>query len=91
MMTIGDDNYFINTHAESGAAQQQLVFGDIIHFTKGHLQAFRNSKNSRRPRLFGPARCLPPSEPPRPARLSAWVPPGAPQHARPREQCSITH
>lgn len=39
MMTVGEDNYFINLYAESGPAQQPLVFGDIIHFTTGHLQA----------------------------------------------------
>lgn len=39
IMTIGDDNYFINTYAESGPAQEPLVFGDVIHFTNGHLQA----------------------------------------------------
>ena len=36
--TIGSDNYFINTYNDHGDGQS-LVFGDILHFTKGHLQA----------------------------------------------------
>lgn len=36
--TIGCDNYFINTYSD-GAGSTPLVFGDILHFTKGHLQA----------------------------------------------------
>lgn len=36
--TIGSDNYFINTYSD-GAGATPLVFGDILHFTKGHLQA----------------------------------------------------
>jgi hypothetical protein len=38
LQTQGSDNFFINTYMDgSGAAP--LVFGDILHFTKGHLQA----------------------------------------------------
>lgn len=36
--TIGSDNYFINTYSD-GAGVTPLVFGDILHFSKGHLQA----------------------------------------------------
>lgn len=36
--TIGSDNYFINTYHDGDGATP-LVFGDILHFTKGHLQA----------------------------------------------------
>lgn len=36
--TIGSDNYFINTYSD-GSGSTPLVFGDILHFTKGHLQA----------------------------------------------------
>lgn len=36
--TVGSDNYFINTYTD-GAGATALVFGDILHFTKGHLQA----------------------------------------------------
>lgn len=36
--TIGNDNYFINTYSDSPNAES-LVFGDILHFTKNHLQA----------------------------------------------------
>jgi hypothetical protein len=36
--TIGSDNYFINTYHD-GHGATPLVFGDILHFTKGHLQA----------------------------------------------------
>jgi hypothetical protein len=36
--TIGNDNYFINTFCD-GSGDTPLVFGDILHFTKGHLQA----------------------------------------------------
>lgn len=38
LLTVGSDNYFINTYSD-GAGQTSLVFGDILHFTKGHLQA----------------------------------------------------
>jgi hypothetical protein len=38
LFTMGSDNYFINTFSD-GAGLTQLVFGDILHFTKGHLQA----------------------------------------------------
>jgi hypothetical protein len=36
--TIGSDNYFINTYSDSSDGVP-FVFGDILHFTKGHLQA----------------------------------------------------
>lgn len=35
---VGSDNYFINTYTD-GATETPLVFGDILHFTKNHLQA----------------------------------------------------
>lgn len=35
---VGSDNYFINTYND-GSGSTTLVFGDILHFTKGHLQA----------------------------------------------------
>lgn len=35
---VGSDNYFINTYHD-GSGNTGLVFGDILHFTKGHLQA----------------------------------------------------
>lgn len=38
LFTVGSDNYFINTYSD-GHGQTSLVFGDILHFTKGHLQA----------------------------------------------------
>jgi hypothetical protein len=44
--TIGSDNYFINTYSD-GANDIPFVFGDILHFTKGHLQALcRTADNS---------------------------------------------
>ena len=36
--TINSDNYFINTYQDRHEVTS-LVFGDILHFTKGHLQA----------------------------------------------------
>ena len=38
LFTMGSDNYFINTYSD-GAGATPLVFGDVLHFTKGHLQA----------------------------------------------------
>ena len=38
LLSVGSDNYFINTYSD-GAGTTPLVFGDILHFTKGHLQA----------------------------------------------------
>jgi hypothetical protein len=38
LYTLGSDNYFINTYSD-GAGSTSHVFGDILHFTKGHLQA----------------------------------------------------
>lgn len=38
MQTCGGDNYFVNTYAD-GSGATPLVFGDILHFSKGHLQA----------------------------------------------------
>ncbi|AUS41689.1 hypothetical protein CYD94_05300 [Ralstonia solanacearum] len=40
--TIGEDNYFVNTFYDQAADGTPLVFGDVIHFTKGHLQALFN-------------------------------------------------
>jgi hypothetical protein len=42
--TIGSDNYFINTYHD-GHSGTSLVFGDILHFTKGHLQALCKTSN----------------------------------------------
>ena len=42
--TMGSDNYFINTYSD-GAGITPLVFGDILHFTKGHLQALCDTAN----------------------------------------------
>lgn len=36
--TVGSNNYFINTYSD-GSGALPLVFGDVLHFTKGHLQA----------------------------------------------------
>jgi hypothetical protein len=38
LLTVGNDSYFINTYSD-GDVVTPLVFGDILHFTKGHLQA----------------------------------------------------
>jgi hypothetical protein len=38
LFTLNSDNYFINTYSD-GSGTIPLVFGDILHFTKGHLQA----------------------------------------------------
>jgi hypothetical protein len=38
LFTLNSDNYFINTYSD-GSGITPLVFGDILHFTKGHLQA----------------------------------------------------
>jgi hypothetical protein len=35
----GDDNYFVNTYFDVANDGTPLVFGDVIHFTRGHLQA----------------------------------------------------
>ncbi|WP_144022282.1 hypothetical protein [Caballeronia sordidicola] len=37
--TIGEDNYFVNTFYDHAADGSPLLFGDVIHFTRGHLQA----------------------------------------------------
>lgn len=39
VQSIGDDNFFVNTYADVANDGEPLVFGDVIHFTKGHLQA----------------------------------------------------
>lgn len=61
----GEDNFFVNTYYESAVDGTPLVFGDVIHFTKGHLQA-----------LFGVADASAPAAPvqqmPAPA-LSEYV------------------
>ncbi len=36
---FGDDNYFVNTYLDVAGDGTPLVFGDVIHFTHGHLQA----------------------------------------------------
>lgn len=36
-LDIGDDSYFVNLYEDRG--QGHFVFGDLIHFTKGHMQA----------------------------------------------------
>jgi len=38
LFTMATDNYFINTYHDVAGATP-LVFGDILHFTSGHLQA----------------------------------------------------
>jgi hypothetical protein len=38
LYTAGSDNFFVNTYHD-GSGATSLVFGDILHFTKGHLQA----------------------------------------------------
>lgn len=38
LRTVNNDSYFINTYAD-GSGETPLVFGDILHFTKGCLQA----------------------------------------------------
>jgi hypothetical protein len=43
--TVGSDNYFINTYCD-GSGDTPLVFGDILHFTKGHLQALCNTADA---------------------------------------------
>jgi hypothetical protein len=35
----GDDNFFVNTYADQASDGSPLAFGDVIHFTRGHLQA----------------------------------------------------
>lgn len=44
LFTVNSDNYFINTYND-GAGATPLVFGDILHFTKGHLQALCQTAN----------------------------------------------
>lgn len=39
VQTVGEDNYFVNTFATAAESGDSLVFGDVIHFTRGHLQA----------------------------------------------------
>lgn len=39
LRTVGNDNFFINTYSDGAGTSTPLVFGDILHFTKGHLQA----------------------------------------------------
>lgn len=41
---LGSDSYFINTYSD-GSGATPLVFGDILHFTKGHLQALCQTAN----------------------------------------------
>lgn len=42
VQAAGDDNYFVNTYVAHAGDGTPLVFGDVIHFTKGHLQALFN-------------------------------------------------
>lgn len=44
LLTLGSDSYFINTYSD-GSGATPLVFGDILHFTKGHLQALCQTAN----------------------------------------------
>lgn len=39
VLSSGDDNYFANIYVETSPDGESVVFGDVIHFTKGHLQA----------------------------------------------------
>lgn len=39
VQTVGNDNFFVNTYSDVASDGAGLVFGDVIHFTKGHLQA----------------------------------------------------
>jgi hypothetical protein len=39
LRTINDDNYFVNYYEDGSSSAESLVFGDVLHFTKGHLQA----------------------------------------------------
>lgn len=43
----GEHNFFVNTYADVSGDGTPLVFGDVIHFTRGHLQAlFRVSTDA---------------------------------------------
>lgn len=42
--STGDDNYFINIY-QSESNGKTLAFGDILHFTRGHLQALCRTSN----------------------------------------------
>lgn len=48
LLVQGSDNYFINTYSD-GAGTTPLVFGDILHFTKGHLQALCKTADDNAP------------------------------------------
>jgi hypothetical protein len=39
VMTNGDDSYFANIYADTVLGGDSIAFGDVIHFTHGHLQA----------------------------------------------------
>jgi hypothetical protein len=41
---VGTDNFFINLF-DDGSGGTPLVFGDVLHFTKGHLQALCRTAN----------------------------------------------
>lgn len=45
---VGTDNFFINFFSD-GRDGTPLVFGDILHFTKGHLQALCKTANQDAP------------------------------------------
>lgn len=53
----GDDNYFVNTYVEGTPGGEPLAFGDVIHFTKGHLQALLDGTAANVPSL--PVRQMP--------------------------------
>jgi hypothetical protein len=42
----GDDNYFINLYEDS-SQNLAFVFGDILHFSKGHLQALAKTADQK--------------------------------------------
>jgi len=44
IQNINNDNYFINIYYENFEGKS-LVFGDILHFTEGHLQALCETEN----------------------------------------------
>lgn len=45
---VGIDNFFINFFSD-GREGTPLVFGDVLHFTKGHLQALCRTANQNAP------------------------------------------
>lgn len=45
----GEDNFFVNHFYDGQKDNCNLVFGDVIHFTKGHLQALFNAGQKDEP------------------------------------------